>query len=184
MNAEQIERLARLIRDRNAIDDEIAGIVGRPAEKGHVGEYIAANIFGIELAESAVQAGYDGYFREGVFSGKTVNVKWYAKREGLLDIREDHLPDFFLVLAGPPEAAVSTKGQTRPWLIEEVFLFEAKPLLARLKARGVRIDVATSVRQAEWKEARIYPGEGLTRLGFADAAGNLLSLFVSKPPDS
>ena len=183
MNAEQIERLARLIRDRNAIDDEIARIVGRPAEKGHVGEYIAATLFGIELEESAVQAGYDGHFREGPFMGKTVNIKWYAKREGLLDIREDHLPDYFLVLAGPPEVMESSKGQTRPWLIEEVFLFEAKPLVERLKTRGVKIGVATSVRQAEWKEARMYPGGGLSGLRFPDAARNLLSLFCGKPQE-
>ena len=180
MNAEDIERLARLIGDRNAIDRNITRIVGRPAEKGHVGEYIAAALFGIELEESAVQAGYDGHFQEGLLSGRTVNIKWYAKREGMLDIREDHLPDYFLVLAGPSEVMQSSKGQTRPWVIEEVFLFEAKPLLERLKIRGVKIGVATSVRKVEWEEARIYPGDGLSGLGFTNTARRYLSLFGDK----
>lgn len=81
-------------------------------------------------------------------------------------------------------AALPGRRHARPWLIEEVFLFEARPLLERLKARGLKIGVATSVRQAEWEEARIYPGEGLTHLGFPHAAGNLLSLFAGEPTDS
>jgi len=36
-----LESLSRMIHARNEIDQEICRIIGRPAEKGHVGEYIA-----------------------------------------------------------------------------------------------------------------------------------------------
>ena len=42
-----MERLARLLNDRNSIEREIGEIIGRPALTGHIGEYIAAEIFNI-----------------------------------------------------------------------------------------------------------------------------------------
>ena len=45
----------------------------------------------------------------------SVNVKWYLKREGVLDTTESAILDYYLVLAGPPSGAVSSKGTTRPW---------------------------------------------------------------------
>jgi len=91
---ELLERLAGLVRTKNRIDDEIAGIIDRPAQIGHVGEYIASNIFGIKLEESAAQKGIDGRFMAGPLAGRTVNIKWYGKMEGLLDITPNHLPDY------------------------------------------------------------------------------------------
>ena len=46
-------RLAQAIKHKNTADTEIARIAGRPAERGHVGEYIAARVFGIALEPSA-----------------------------------------------------------------------------------------------------------------------------------
>ena len=43
-----LEKLAELIKRRNRIDNEIAGIINRPVERGHVGEFIAFQ-FDIEL---------------------------------------------------------------------------------------------------------------------------------------
>jgi hypothetical protein len=83
---EELENLARLIKARNKIDDEIASVIGRPPERGHVGEYVAANIFRIVLNQSAAQPGNDGYFSEGPLTGKSVNIKCYGKQEGILDI--------------------------------------------------------------------------------------------------
>jgi hypothetical protein len=37
-----LESLSRMIHARNEIDQEICRIIGRPAERGHVGEYIAS----------------------------------------------------------------------------------------------------------------------------------------------
>jgi hypothetical protein len=37
----------------------LSGLVGRPAIVGHIGEFIAARIFGISLAASATQKSID-----------------------------------------------------------------------------------------------------------------------------
>jgi hypothetical protein len=58
-------RLAGLLSARNLIDGQIAGIIQRPALPGHIGEFIASLVFGIELASSATQAGHDGRFSDG-----------------------------------------------------------------------------------------------------------------------
>ena len=176
-NAAGLERLADLIRERNANEVAITGIVGRPAQLGHIGEYIASRIFDIELEQDAAHRGSDGQFRSGQLAGKSVDVKFYPKREGVLDIKRTHPPDYYLVLAGPKSSATSSKGSTRPWGIKEVFLFEAAPLVARLLARGVRVDTATSVRNEEWDRARIYPASSGDPLELAKDQMDALRLF-------
>jgi hypothetical protein len=110
---EQITRLAELLKARNSIDAEIAAITGRPMTSGHLGEWIASRVFGIELEPSAAAAAIDGRFRSAPFAGMTVNVKWYLKREGLLDMSSSPALDSYLVLAGPASAAASSRGSTR-----------------------------------------------------------------------
>ena len=176
-NAADLQGLADLIRERNANEVAITRIVGRPAQLGHIGEYIASRIFDIELEQDATHRGSDGHFRSGQLAGKSVDVKFYAKREGVLDIKRKHLPDYYLVLAGPKSSATSSKGSTRPWCIKEVFLFEAAPLVARLLARGVRVGTATSVRNEEWDRARIYPASSGDPLELAKDQMDALRLF-------
>ena len=48
---------------------------------------------------SAAAAAIDGHFRSGLLEGRTVNIKWYLNREGLLDTSESDLLDYYLVLA-------------------------------------------------------------------------------------
>jgi hypothetical protein len=48
---------------------------------GHLGEWIASQVFDIALEVSAVAEGIDGVFRSGALEGSMVNVKWYLKRE-------------------------------------------------------------------------------------------------------
>jgi hypothetical protein len=62
--------------------------------------------------------------------------------------------DYYLVLTGPRSAVASSKGSTRPW---RVYLFDSKDLLADLTSRGVKVGVATSVRNALWEAAEVYP---------------------------
>ena len=87
----------------------------------------AHKIFGVTLAKSGVQEGFDGWFAGGPLAGKTVNVKWYGKREGMLDINPDPdgVLDYYLVMTGPK----TSKGQTRPLVITEVSLFDAPALV-------------------------------------------------------
>jgi hypothetical protein len=157
MDQPALERLAELLKSRNLIDAQIASLIGRPASTGHIGEWIAAQVFGVRLDESAVQRGSDGRFTEPPLSGLSVNIKLHGKRENILDLNESHVPDFYLVLTGPRAPAASSRGSTRPCLISEVFLFEAITLIQRLKGRGVHVGVATSVTAQEWESARVYP---------------------------
>jgi hypothetical protein len=152
-----IGRLAALLRDRNRIDEQIAALIGRPALTGHIGEWIAAQIFGVKLEDSASQAGIDGCFTEPPLVGRTVNVKFYGVRTNVLDMKEigKPQPGFYLAMTGPKAAAASSRGCARPCVIREVFLFETGPLIQRLGR--VKIGISTSVREQEWEAARIYP---------------------------
>ena len=90
-----LQRLADLIRTRNSNEVSITREIGRPAMLGHIAEHIAGRVFDIQLHERADHPGSDGCFRSGPFRGRSVDVKARSRREGFLNIREDHLPDFF-----------------------------------------------------------------------------------------
>ena len=173
----ELRRLASLIGQRNRVDGEIAAIIGRPAHAGHIGEFVAAAIFEIELHESATHKGTDGHFTRGPLAGRSVNVKKYSTDQGLLDIRPDALPDFFLVLAGTRTGAASSRGTTQPWAIESVYLLEAAPLIGELSARGVKIGVATSVRRHIWDGAEIYPSPTSRILRLTPGQISTIALF-------
>ncbi len=154
-----LDKLSGLLSEMNSLGERISEITQRPATIWHTGEYIASVIFDIELEESASEKGFDGRFRSGSMAGRTVNIKWYSKLEYMLDITPDFLPNYYLVMTGPKEQAASSRGEIRPWLINHVSLFNAAELLIELKARGVNIGVATSVRKHEWQAAEIYPNK-------------------------
>ena len=116
-------------------------------------------MFGIELEASASAKAIDGRFKAGPLAGRTVNVKWYLKREGLLDLTPSDELDHYLVLAGPASAAASSRGHIRPWVIANVYLFDARALREGLIARGRRVGVASSVRAVEWAAAEAFPRE-------------------------
>jgi hypothetical protein len=106
-----------------------------------------------------------------------VNIKWYLKREGVLDTTESAILDYYLVLAGPPSGAVSSKGTTRPWCIQAVFLFDARQLRAEQTIRGVRRGVASSVTEQQWTAAEIYPSGTNRRLVVTPQQAEQLSQF-------
>jgi hypothetical protein len=173
---EDISRIADLLRTRNAVDAEIAAILGRPMTSGHLGEWIAARIFDIELEPSATATAIDGRFRSGELAGRTVNIKWYLKRENLLDMSSAPVLDFYLVLAGPASAAASSRGATRPWTVDAVYLFDAHQLREEQTAGGLKQGVASSVLKRQWTAAEIYP-EGSARLPITREQAELLSLL-------
>jgi hypothetical protein len=153
----ELTQLAEWIKKRNEIEKEITSLIGRPAQIGHVGEFVASKIFNIDLVESASHKSIDGRFRDEPLKGRTVNIKWYSRHEGLLDITPNSLPDYYLVLTGAKSPEMSSRGQIRPWLIEFVFLFDAHVLVGELQRNGIKIGMATSVRQFFWDQAEIYP---------------------------
>lgn len=156
-----LQGLASHIKIRNVVDGEIARTIGRPAHAGHIGEYVVAAIFDIELEQAANSKAIDGRFRSETLAGKSVNIKFGTRKDGMLNLvasldPTEH-PDYYLVLTGPSSGATSTKGLTAPWVIRQVLLFESAALLGQLAKTGVKIGVATSVRSALWAEAMIYP---------------------------
>ncbi len=173
----QLTSLADLIRSRNSVERGIAEIVGRPMQLGHIGEFIASRIFDVRLEASASHKRIDGTFGSGLLVGRTVNVKWYAKRENLLDLHADDPPDFYLILAGPKSLAESSRRQTRPWVVTNVYLFDSVDLLDELGRRGVKIGVATSIAEQTWIGAEIFPESRSRQLRLTDEQRKLLSLF-------
>lgn len=178
MDDDKVGHIARLLRERNAIDDTIAGIIQRPMTSGHLGEWIAAQVFDIELEHSAAAAAIDGRFCSGPLTGRTVNVKWYLKQEGALDMSNSPALDYYLVLTGPRSAALTSKNSTRPWRIDAVYLFNARKLADEQHARGVTAGIAASVRVSQWSAAEIFPVPRNPTLPLSQRQTRLLKLYA------
>lgn len=166
--------VAGLVRERNRIDAALSACIRRPALQGHIGDWIAAQVFGIELWQNAARA-VDGVFADG----RTVNIRWYPKRENLLDLREDG-PERYLVLTGPKAPAASSLGTARPMIIDAVYLFDAAVLIAELLARGLKVGTASSVREHLWDAAEIYPRHNPAFV-LTEEQRELLALFSHQP---
>jgi len=174
---ENLEQLATAIRNKNAVDESIARITGRPALIGHTGEYIAANIFNIKLEQSTTAKSRYGHFATGALRGKSVNIKWYTKMEGLLDISPDTPPDYYLVLTGPVGSATSSRETTRPWLISCVYLFDSHDLLKQIDEREIEQRTAINVARQLWQEAELYPVQKSKALTLNSEQLRLIRLF-------
>lgn len=177
MDVERLGRVATRLRERNEIDRDIAGIINRPVTTGHLGEWIASQVFHITLNGAANQKSIDGHFTDRPLAGSSVNVKWYLKREGILDLSPGELPGYYLVLAGPPSPAGSSLGATRPWCVEAVYLFEAAAIHADLLARGRRVGVASSIRAVAWADAEVYPSRN-SRFPLTEEQRSALAYFA------
>ena len=183
---QDLTHLADLIARRNAIDAEIANLIGRPVHSGHVGEFLAARIFPIDLHERATTRASDGVFKGGPLSGSTVNIKFYSKWGGLLDMvsSEDPTahPDYYLIMSGPVAPPISSKGTHSPLVIESVYLFHSNTLLEALKSfpRMVKLGIGTSIRKQIWQQAMIYPEQVNQALILTDEQRAALQLFAPR----
>jgi hypothetical protein len=175
----ELARLAELLKRRNALECEITELIARPASIGHIGEFIASRIFNISLQHSASAKGIDGHFSDGTLKGRSVNIKWYAMREGLLDVTPEFLPDYYLVLAGPHSLAMASRGRTRPWTIESVHIFHTGMLIEQLKYRGVKLGIACSVASSFWSDAELHPNPTNTELVLSPDQRQQLMLFCA-----
>ena len=154
----QLEQLADLLRVFNSINHALSGLLGRSANLGNISEIIASEILHIQLEQRANHPIFDGTFSTGPFQGKTVNVKWRNDGSKTVNITNvDALPDYFLALTGPKKSNKKTGSLYHPFAIKEVCLFEAAPLVHRLKKEGTPIGHQTRVGTAAWDQARIYP---------------------------
>lgn len=168
--------LAELIRQRNALEEEIAAITNRPALMGHLGEFIAARIFEIQLAQGANTKAIDGHFSQGSLAGRSVNVKWYGKKEHILDLCTNGSPDFYLVFTGP--LLVVNQSRTRPWLIEHAYLFDSCELDSLITCKK---GIATSVRKHIWESFELYPNPRCPHLVLSADQRAALALFGRAP---
>lgn len=174
----ELQKLAELIHCRNQVESDISKLVGRPAALGNLGEYIAERVFSIRLTKNAAHQSIDGYFSQGPLAPCSVNIKWYAIREGMLDILPGFLPDYYLVLAGPtPSLTSQLQIRSRPWKICSVHLFDANQLVDNLEERGVRVGAASSVRRDLWEAAEIYPSANCSLYLLSSVQQNLLKLY-------
>ena len=176
---ESLLALSKLIRERNQVSKEITQIIGRPAQIGHVGEFIASKLFDIRLEHSAVAKGIDGVFQSGPLQGKSVNIKYYGKREGLLDINPGAIAEYYLVLTGPQTKVAHSRGESRLWSIDWVFLLDGQHLHTELQKRGVKIGIATSVTQEYWNECEVYPQPRSSILQLDESKVSILQAFHS-----
>jgi hypothetical protein len=158
MDSQLLDRLAGLLHQRHRIDLDIATIIGRTPERGHIGEFIAAVVFDIQLNQSASQRGFDGHFRSGPRATRRVNIKFYGRCEYLLDLSLSGTPDDYLVLVGSSPKAPGSSIQTRPRLIDAVYLFDAAKLHCALQAKNLKLGTAASVAKPLWEPSKIWPG--------------------------
>lgn len=175
-----LERVAQLVRERNRIDRKIHAIVRRAVVHGHLGEYIAATVFDLAINDSASAPGIDGVFLSGELAGATVNVTWYGRREGVIDLTAANRPQYYLVMTGP--TGLGVRGGLRPLVIDAVFLFDANRLFEQQRSRGAKVAIASSVPKGLWDAAEVYP---VNRTGLdvlAPEAEHLLGLFASPEP--
>jgi hypothetical protein len=172
-----LPRLAELLRARNTVESNIANLLGNSVSLGTVGEYIAAQIFGITLIPSSHHSEFAGIFANQPLAGKTVDVQWYPRREGFLNVHSEPAPDYILVLAGPRQESSTARALVNPWLICSVHLFHGQELLSALRERGVQIGSHTSVINQLWERAEIFPTPRNPLLTLTEEQCRLLKLF-------
>jgi hypothetical protein len=175
---DELQQLAALLTEMNRIGNKVSELIQRPAITGHIGEFIASRIFDIALETSATTRGMDGRFRAGPLSGRSVNIKYYPRLE-TLDIRGDALPEYFLVLAGPRGSAATSRGRSRPFVVDHAFVFDATSLCADLTQRGVKIQTGSSLLRSQWDAAELYPAPRSPLFHVTDSQRAMLSLFAS-----
>ena len=171
-----LPQLASLLKSRDTIDSKIAHITGHSTQVQSVGEYIASVIFGIAMEISAEHKERDGRFTHGPLMGHTVDVQWRTRHDGILHVKTDPPPDYYLVFVGSKEAT-AIQSLSIPWVIESVHLFHAGELLLALRERGVQIGTGTSITGPLWEHAEIYPAQNNTRLRLTGEERELLALF-------
>lgn len=171
---DDLPHLAALIAARNEWEREISAIIGRPASLANLGETVAATIFHIRLHEDGSHQGSDGLFVDGPLMGLTVNVKWYARLDYLLDLAPGY-PDAYLVLAGPRLGSALPARHTHPWLITSLHLFIAERLIGAL--HDIKLETATNIKRALWDEAELYPNPNCPDYTLSDAQREMIGLF-------
>ena len=172
-----LPRLAELLHARNTVESNIANLLGNSVNLSTIGEYITATIFHITLIPSTQHHEFAGIFASQPLRGKTVDVQWYPRREGFLNVHTESTPDYYLVLAGPKQESSTARALVNPWLISSVHLFNTPELLTALRERGVQIGSHTSVINQLWERAEIFPIQHNSSLILTEEQRALIQIF-------
>jgi hypothetical protein len=179
---EDLTHLADLIRIRNYVNNSVSQIIGRPAETGHLTEYIASRIFDVELHSTAVNKASDGLFRSPAgLAGCSVNVKYRSSSSRRLNIENSaelrNHPDYYLAFRGPKLPSEPASEKTLPLVIDAVYLFCSAELIPALVAEGVA-NIGPSVKSLYWQAAMIYPEHVNRALILSQEQRAALALFA------
>lgn len=101
----------------------------------------------------------------------------YLLREGMLDMTESDILDYYLVLTGPLAAGATARERLRPWVITNVYLFDVRALAEDLRTRESHIGTASSVRNEHWSAAEIYPSNAHRLLQLTQKQRDALARF-------
>lgn len=176
-----LTHLADLIRIRNFVNSSISKIINHPAEVGHIAEYLLGKILDIELHDAANIKATDGIFRTGALAGKSVNVKYRAAQNRLLNLEEVLDPSlhahFYLAVQGPKSPSKRSAGRELPFLIDSMYLFESTVLIPRITKPGQE-HLGRFVPTALWQEAMVYPEQINQALILTDEQKAALTLFA------
>src|SRR5262249_24369301 len=82
VDADSLARTAALLPERNAIDAELAELTERPMTSGHLGEWIAAQVFDIALEEAANAPAINARFRSGPLGARPSTSSGTSSRKG------------------------------------------------------------------------------------------------------
>lgn len=173
----RLDELADLIRRKNAIDADIAAIVGRPAQMGHVGEHVAAEIFWHCARAFSINEVHRRLLRHGSLGGPVSQHQVVRETGGVAGSCAQLPPGLLPSDDRTQGPAMSSRGGVRPWLISHVFLFESTNLYDALDRTGSKIGVATSVRAHLWAEAELFPEQRNPSLPLTSDQRNALLMF-------
>jgi hypothetical protein len=173
-----------LIRIRNFVNGSVSLITGGPAETGRIAEFVAAQIFDIELAAIFVNKAIDGWFSTSTpLAGRSVNVKYRSSSSKRLNIENSPLladhPDYYLAFRGPGTSKEPTSEKMLPFVIEAVYLFASRELIPALVSEG-GATIGPSVKTVHWQAAMIYPQQVNQVLILTDEQRAALALFAPR----
>ena len=97
----------------------------------------------------------------------------------------DH-PGCYVALEGLTRPAGSSRGEHAPLCVAQAYVFESRPLLAALAARGVDAHLqgrSVNPGRASWRAAMVYPEAHYPRLILTDAQRDALRLFAPLAAD-
>jgi hypothetical protein len=90
------------------------------------------------------------------------------------------------VLEGLTRPAGSSRGEHAPLCVAQAYVFESRPLLAALAARGVNAHLqgrSINPGRAAWRAAMVYPEGHYPRLTLTDGQRDALRLCASLATD-